>query len=132
MQPLQRRPARGLSKAWRVGHKTGSNGKHTTNDIAVLWPLCGGVPWMLTGHLRDSTLDNAGRNQVLAQAARIAEGRIRRLMENCRPAAECAVLWFHSHLAMGTAADALRCRTPPIARSRFRMKAPDPDVPATA
>jgi len=27
-----------LPKDWRAADKTGSNGKHTTNDIAVLWP----------------------------------------------------------------------------------------------
>ena len=27
-----------LPKIWRVAEKTGSNGEHTTNDIAVLWP----------------------------------------------------------------------------------------------
>jgi beta-lactamase class A len=27
-----------LPKRWRAADKTGSNGEHTTNDIAVLWP----------------------------------------------------------------------------------------------
>jgi beta-lactamase class A len=27
-----------LPKSWRVADKTGSNGEHTANDIAVLWP----------------------------------------------------------------------------------------------
>jgi len=27
-----------LPKSWRAADKTGSNGEHTTNDIAVLWP----------------------------------------------------------------------------------------------
>nr|AHB51674.1 putative L2 beta-lactamase [mixed culture bacterium PEN_AL_2]AHB51683.1 putative L2 beta-lactamase [mixed culture bacterium CAR_AL_2] len=63
----------GLSKAWRVGDKTGSNGKDTTNDIAILWPLAGGAPWVLTSYLQGATVDDAGRNDVLRQVAVIAE-----------------------------------------------------------
>ncbi len=63
----------GLSKAWRVGDKTGSNGEDTTNDIAILWPLAGGAPWVLTTYLQGATVDDAGRNDVLRQAAVIAE-----------------------------------------------------------
>jgi len=64
----------GLSKAWRVGDKTGSNGEDTTNDIALLWPLAGGAPWVLTSYLQGATVDDAGRNDVLRQVAVIAEG----------------------------------------------------------
>lgn len=64
----------GLSKAWRVGDKTGSNGTDTTNDIAILWPLAGGAPWVLTSYLQGATVDDAGRNDVLRQVAVIAEG----------------------------------------------------------
>jgi beta-lactamase class A len=63
----------GLSKAWRVGDKTGSNGEDTTNDIAILWPMAGGAPWVLTTYLQGATVDDAGRNDVLRQAAVIAE-----------------------------------------------------------
>jgi len=63
----------GLSPAWRVGDKTGSNGEDTTNDIAVLWPLAGGAPWVLTSYLQGATVDDAGRNDVLRQVAVIAE-----------------------------------------------------------
>lgn len=67
----------GLSKAWRVGDKTGSNGKDTTNDIAILWPLAGGAPWVLTSYLQGATVDDAGRNDVLRQVAVLAEQRMR-------------------------------------------------------
>jgi beta-lactamase class A len=67
----------GLSPAWRVGDKTGSNGKDTTNDIAVLWPLAGGTPWVLTSYLQGAPLEDAGRNDVLRQVAVIAERLIR-------------------------------------------------------
>ncbi|MFI8719457.1 L2 family extended-spectrum class A beta-lactamase [Stenotrophomonas sp. NPDC077464] len=63
----------GLSPAWRVGDKTGSNGEDTTNDIAMLWPLSGGAPWVLTSYLQGATVDDAGRNDVLRQVAVIAE-----------------------------------------------------------
>lgn len=67
----------GLSKAWRVGDKTGSNGEDTTNDIAILWPTAGGAPWVLTSYLQGATVDDAGRNDVLRQVAAIAEQRMR-------------------------------------------------------
>lgn len=63
----------GVSSAWRVGDKTGSNGKDTTNDIGILWPLTGGAPWVLTSYLQGATVDDAGRNDVLRQVAVIAE-----------------------------------------------------------
>jgi beta-lactamase class A len=31
----------GLPKAWRVGDKTGNNGKDAAGDIAVVWPSSG-------------------------------------------------------------------------------------------
>ncbi|MDY0979326.1 L2 family extended-spectrum class A beta-lactamase [Stenotrophomonas sp. CFBP8994] len=66
----------GLSPAWRVGDKTGSNGEDTTNDIAILWPLAGGAPWVLTSYLQGATVDDAGRNDTLRQVAVIAEKMI--------------------------------------------------------
>jgi len=66
----------GLSPAWRVGDKTGSNGEDTTNDIAILWPLAGGDPWVLTSYLQGATVDDAGRNDVLRQVGVIAERMI--------------------------------------------------------
>lgn len=68
----------GLSSAWRVGDKTGSNGKDTTNDIAMLWPLGGGAQWVLASYLQGATVDAAGRKQVLAQVVRIAEAMMGR------------------------------------------------------
>lgn len=66
----------GLSPAWRVGDKTGSNGEDTTNDIAILWPLSGGAPWVLASYLQGATVDDAGRNDTLRQVAVIAEKMI--------------------------------------------------------
>lgn len=62
----------GIPKGWRVGDKTGSNGKDTTNDIAVLWPAGQGTPWVLASYLQGCPLDDAGRNDVLRQVAVLA------------------------------------------------------------
>ncbi len=55
----------GLPAGWRVGDKTGSNGRDTSNDIAVLWPRRGGSPWVLAVFLQGSVLDDAGRDAIL-------------------------------------------------------------------
>lgn len=63
----------GLSPAWRVGDKTGSNGEDTSNDIAILWPLAGGPAWVLTAYLQGARIPDSERNAVLARVGRIAE-----------------------------------------------------------
>ena len=58
---------------WKVGDKTGSwgDGKGgTTNDIAVIWPP-GRPPLLVTAYLSRSTLDDDGRNAVIAEVARL-------------------------------------------------------------
>ena len=67
----------GLPTGWRVGDKTGSNGRDTTNDIAVLWPLAAGTPWLLTSYLQGSALDDDGRNGILRQIGELAGARLR-------------------------------------------------------
>ncbi len=67
----------GLPAGWRVGDKTGSNGRDTTNDIAVLWPLGGGSPWLLASFLQGSALDDDGRNGILARVGELAGVRLR-------------------------------------------------------
>lgn len=59
----------GLPKTWVVGDKTGSDGKHTTNDIAVLWPP-GRKPVVVATYLTGAKVDNDGRNAILADTAR--------------------------------------------------------------
>ena len=63
----------GLDKRWRVGDKTGSNGKDTRNDIGVLWPLGGGTAWVLTAYLQGASVDGGQRDTVLARVAALAE-----------------------------------------------------------
>ncbi|MBD8635790.1 class A beta-lactamase [Stenotrophomonas sp. CFBP 13725] len=66
----------GLGKRWRVGDKTGSNGKDTRNDIGVLWPLGGGSAWVLTAYLQGASVDSDQRDAALARVAALAEGMI--------------------------------------------------------
>lgn len=61
----------GMPQGWRVGDKTGGM-QGVSNDIAILWPLGGGDPWVLTLYLRDSSLDAAGRDAVLRRATELA------------------------------------------------------------
>ena len=63
----------GLGKRWRVGDKTGSNGEDARNDIAVLWPVAGGAPWVLTAYLQAGAISYEQRASVLAQVGRIAD-----------------------------------------------------------
>jgi beta-lactamase class A len=63
----------GLPTGWKVGDKTGSwgNGKiGTTNDIAVIWPP-GRPPLLITAYLTNATVDDDGRNAVIAEVARL-------------------------------------------------------------
>jgi len=66
----------GLGARWRVGDKTGSNGTDTRNDIAVLWPLGGGTPWVLTAYLQGAGVDSAQRDAVLARVGALADALI--------------------------------------------------------
>ena len=66
----------GLPAGWRVGDKTGSNGSDTSNDVAVLWPPDGGVPWLLACYLQGSRHDDAGRDAVLRQVGQWAAGQL--------------------------------------------------------
>jgi len=66
-------PADWKKKGWKVGDKTGSWGDDkvgTTNDIAVVWPP-GKPPLLITAYLSRSTLDNDGRNALIAEVARL-------------------------------------------------------------
>jgi beta-lactamase class A len=66
----------GMPEGWRVGDKTGGM-DGVSNDIAVLWPLAGGSPWLLAIYLRDSALEGAQRNDVLRRATQLVVERLR-------------------------------------------------------
>ncbi|RZZ83550.1 class A beta-lactamase [Pseudoxanthomonas winnipegensis] len=66
----------GLGKRWRVGDKTGNNGRDTRNDLAVLWPLAGGTPWVLVALLQGARVDADQRDAVLARVGALADQMI--------------------------------------------------------
>lgn len=59
----------GLPRGWKVGDKTGNNGKDTTNDIAVIWPP-GRKPLFISAFHDKGSADDDVRNAVLADVAR--------------------------------------------------------------
>jgi beta-lactamase class A len=54
-----------LPKSWRVADKTGSNGQHTTNDIAVLWAP-GKSPVIVAAYITQCPGPESKRNGTLA------------------------------------------------------------------
>lgn len=66
----------GLGERWRVGDKTGSNGRDTRNDIGVLWPVGGGTAWVLTAYLQGASVNSEQRDAVLARVAALADALI--------------------------------------------------------
>lgn len=65
----------GMPEGWRVGDKTGGMAG-VSNDIAVLWPLAGGTPWLLSLYLKESSLEGALRDTVLRRATQLAASRL--------------------------------------------------------
>lgn len=61
----------GMPAGWRVGDKTGGM-QNVSNDIAVLWPLTDGAPWLLALYLRESPLEASDRDAVLRRATELA------------------------------------------------------------
>jgi beta-lactamase class A len=67
----------GLPVGWRVGDKTGSGERGTTNDIAALWPSArigppGRGPIVLSVYLTDTSATAERRNATLAAVGRAA------------------------------------------------------------
>jgi beta-lactamase class A len=61
----------GLPAAWRVGDKTGSGERGSTNDVAVLWPPgANRAPILLAVYLTDTTQPPERRNAALAAVGR--------------------------------------------------------------
>jgi len=58
----------GVPKDWRVADKTGTGGRGSTNDVAVIWPTKGG-PVVMTAYLLGSTRPRVEREAALAAAA---------------------------------------------------------------
>ena len=62
-----------LPKDWRVGDKTGSGERGTTNDVGVIWPP-NRAPIVLTIYLTETTVEAAKRNATLASVGKAAGG----------------------------------------------------------
>ncbi len=54
---------------WRAADKTGSNGNHTTNDIAVLWPP-GKSPIIVAAYITQCAGPESKRAGMLAEIGR--------------------------------------------------------------
>ena len=58
----------GLAKDWRVGDKTGTGARGTSNDIGVIWPP-NTAPVVITAYMTGATVPAAQQNAVLASVA---------------------------------------------------------------
>jgi beta-lactamase class A len=61
----------GFPRDWRVGDKTGSGEKGTTNDVAVVWPSANRPPLFVVTYLTESSPEADHRNATLASVARL-------------------------------------------------------------
>lgn len=59
-----------LPKGWRAADKTGSNGVHTSNDIAVLWPA-GKPPVIIAAYITQCAGPESKREAMLAEIGRL-------------------------------------------------------------
>jgi beta-lactamase class A len=59
----------GLAKHWRIGDKTGTGARGTSNDIGVVWPP-NTAPVVVTAYLTGATVSAAQQNATLASVAR--------------------------------------------------------------
>jgi beta-lactamase class A len=65
----------GLPGGWIVGDKTGTGYFGSTNDIAIAWPP-GQAPILIAAYYTESKSQQATRDYVIAEAARIVERQI--------------------------------------------------------
>jgi beta-lactamase class A len=59
-----------LPADWRAADKTGANGEHTSNDIAVLWPP-GGPPVIVAAYITQCMGPESKRAAMLAEIGRL-------------------------------------------------------------
>ena len=59
-----------LPKGWRAADKSGSNGRHTSNDIAVLWPP-GRAPIVVAAYITQCAGPESKRAGMLAEIGRM-------------------------------------------------------------
>jgi len=61
----------GIPAHWEIGDKTGSGSHGESNDVAIIWPP-EREPLLVSAYYTNWTMDDAGRNEVLAEVGRIA------------------------------------------------------------
>jgi beta-lactamase class A len=59
----------GFAKNWRIGDKTGTGARGTSNDIGVVWPS-NTPPVVVTTYLTGATVSATLQNATLASVAR--------------------------------------------------------------
>jgi beta-lactamase class A len=64
-----------LPSGWRVGDKTGSGERGSTNDVGVIWPANGGAPIIVTIYLTETAAAPSVRNGVLAAVGAAVAGQ---------------------------------------------------------
>ena len=72
-QTNSKRLRAGLPAGWRLGSKTGTGSRGTTNDVGVFWPP-GRAPVVVAVYLTESGADEATRNAAVARIARGVTG----------------------------------------------------------
>ncbi len=65
----------GLPKSWKVGDKTGNNGKDATGDIAMAWPASGG-PVVICAYTQGGSPQPAQFAAVFAEIGRMVGGKL--------------------------------------------------------
>ena len=70
----------GLPGGWRVGDKTGSGERGTTNDVGVLWPP-GGAPVVAAVYLTGASVPGTARDAAIAAVARVIAAALSRAFE---------------------------------------------------
>jgi beta-lactamase class A len=64
-----------LPSGWRVGDKTGSGERGTTNDVGIIFPP-GRMPILIAVYLTETSLADAERNAILAATGRAATAEL--------------------------------------------------------
>ena len=64
----------GLPKAWRIGDKTGNNGKDASGDIALAWPKPGAAPVVICAYTQGGSPTPAQIETAFAAVGRMAAG----------------------------------------------------------
>jgi beta-lactamase class A len=65
-----------LPEGWRAADKTGSNGEHTSNDIAVLWPV-GKPPIIIAVYITGCIGPESKRAAMIAEIGRLVRESLR-------------------------------------------------------